>query len=60
MHVNLCGYNEVVMLRRLSDDDKTKACSYLLNGNLEDNESKYDPLVDYPHNNKKVRKKCCK
>lgn len=53
-HQCLAGYNEVVMLRRMSNDRKHHSLE-ILNGNLgRDDERSYDALYGLPHGDANV------
>jgi len=48
-HLNLQGYNEVLLLRRLTHSQKQSACSLLEYPKIDSTNQKYDPLHGLPH-----------
>jgi hypothetical protein len=54
-HLNLCGYNEVVMLRRLTERHKVEACKILqFPSGTGTAKKRYNPVSGLPHDEAKV------
>jgi hypothetical protein len=54
-HFNMCGYNEVVMLRRLTERHKIEACKLMrYPTGLTASATRYDPVNGLPHDEAEV------